>query len=371
MEYLRNAWYVAMWSKDLAPGEIVGRTYLNDQIVLYRTAQGQAVALADECPHRLAPLHKGALAEGTRIKCAYHGLEFDESGACVLNPHGHGRIPAAARVHSYPVVERHSAIWLWMGDKPADESLIPDFHMLSPDSGCEVSRRDWLKMDASYELVVDNLMDLSHTAFLHHGILGNDETIQADVKMENRGTTVKVARMSANVPIPGFFDLMYRRDGRRVDYWADIRWDLPACLMNDTGVTEPGAPRELGTGIFGMHFLTPETDTTCWYHFAAVRQNPIAWGEPIDTEIRDKIADLRRYAFEQQDQVIIRAQQQAILKSRRGLRPVALETDVGLERYKRILYGLIRAEQQERAAREAEEPTERAEGRPAVAIHQL
>ncbi|CAN5758604.1 aromatic ring-hydroxylating dioxygenase subunit alpha [soil metagenome] len=363
MEYLRNTWYVAMWSKDLKPGDIIGRTFLNEQLVLFRTADGKVSALSDICPHRFAPLSKGTLVDGCKVKCAYHGLEFDATGACVKNPHGQERIPAAAKVPMFPCVEKHSAIWLWMGEKEADPSLIPDFSMLGENSGFEVSRRDWLKMEANYELVVDNLMDLSHTAFLHDGILGNSETINAQTKLENVGNTVKVRRLAVNVPVPGFFDLMYKRDGRRVDYWADIRWDQPACLMNDTGVTEPGAPRSEGTGVYGMHFITPETDATCWYHFAAVRQNPVYWGEPIDTEVRQKIADLRRFAFEEQDQVIIRAQQQTILRMKPGMRPVALETDVGLERYKRILYAQIQVEQQERAAREASVVTARAEAK--------
>jgi phenylpropionate dioxygenase-like ring-hydroxylating dioxygenase large terminal subunit len=367
LDYLRNTWYVAMWSKDLKPGDLIGRTFLNEQLVLFRSLDGKVSVLEDVCPHRFAPLHKGTLVDGCRVKCAYHGLEFDGTGACVKNPHGQQRIPAAAHVQSFPVVEKHSLIWMWFGDTPANPALIPDFHMLGEDSGFEVSRRDWLKMDANYELVVDNLMDLSHTAFLHDGILGSEHTVKAEVNLEQTGNTVKVGRLSTNVPVPGFFDLMYKRDGRQVDYWADIRWDLPACLMNNTGVTEPGAPRSEGTGVFGMHFITPETDTTCWYHFAAVRQNPVSWGEPVDTEIRQKIADLRRYAFEEQDQVIIRAQQHTINHLKPGQRPMALETDLGLERYKRILYGQIRAEQEELAARQATAATARAETTSAAA----
>ena len=143
---------------------------------------------------------------------------------------------------------------------------------------------------------------------------------------------------------------MFKRNGCHVDLWADMRWDLPACLMNDTGVTLPGAPRREGTGIYGMHFLTPETETTSYYHFAAVRWNPISWGEPVDTEIREKIADLRRYAFEFQDQGIIRAQQEMMVQFPNETRkPIFLETDVGPARYKRILERKL-SEEQDRAA---------------------
>ena len=137
---------------------------------------------------------------------------------------------------------------------------------------------------------------------------------------------------------------MYRRDGAKVDNWSDITWQPPACLTNDTGVTAPNGPRSEGTGIYGMHFITPRTDTSCWYHFAAARQNPKTWGEPIDTEIREKVSDLRRLAFEDQDKWIIEAQQVTMSRLNGGYRPVPLDVDAGIERYKRILGKMIEDE---------------------------
>ncbi len=351
MAFLRNTWYVATWAQELERGKLLARRFLNEPIVLFRKRDNSIAALEDVCPHRYAPLSMGKIVDGDRVQCAYHGLEFDGSGHCVHNPHGAGRIPAAARTRSYPACEKHSLIWIWMGDAgAADPATIPDFSFLDPDSGRSVSKRDWLLMDAGYELIVDNLLDLSHVSYLHDGILGSVETVKADIKLEQKGTTLTVRRWSPNCPVPGFFDLMFKRDGSRVDMWQDIRWDQPGCLMNDVGVTSPGTPRDEGTGIFGMHFLTPETETTTWYHFAAVRQNPRSWGEPLDTEIQQKIADLRRYAFEQQDQAMIRAQQKVLSGNGGKFNPVMLEIDVGPTRYRRIMDELIRNEQRRVAA---------------------
>src|ERR1700737_1545160 len=119
--YLRNAWYVAAWSDDLAEGQLLGRTILKEPIVLFRKADGNVAALEDRCPHRFAPLHMGKIVGGDRVQCPYHGLEFDASGACVRNPHGTKSIPPRARVRSYPVTEKHKAIWIWMGSERADE----------------------------------------------------------------------------------------------------------------------------------------------------------------------------------------------------------------------------------------------------------
>jgi vanillate O-demethylase monooxygenase subunit len=103
--YLRNAWYVAGWSDDLADGKLLARTIMKEPIVFYRLPDGNVAALQDRCPHRFAPLSMGQIVNGDRIQCPYHGLEFGPSGACTLNPHGTKNIPPRARVRSYPVIE--------------------------------------------------------------------------------------------------------------------------------------------------------------------------------------------------------------------------------------------------------------------------
>jgi phenylpropionate dioxygenase-like ring-hydroxylating dioxygenase large terminal subunit len=157
-----------------------------------------------------------------------------------------------------------------------------------------VSKLDWLLMQAGYELIIDNLMDLSHTAIVHEGILGSEHMVKANLTIEEEGTTVKVGRSIPNVHAPGLYDLIYKNDGRQVDLSMDMRWEVPACMINDTGVTEPGAPREEVTGFYGMHFLTPETETTIYCLFCTVRFNPISRGQPLDGEIQAKVSDLRR-----------------------------------------------------------------------------
>lgn len=345
MAFLRNTWYVALWSQDLKPGELVARKFLNESIVLFRDDEGKPAALADACAHRFSPLSLGKIVKGKNIRCPYHALEFDGTGKCVFNPHGNGHIASTLKVKSYPVHEKHSLIWIWMGDKAADPALIPDFSLLNPDTPYLVSKRDWILMKTSYDLIVDNLMDLSHTAIVHEGILGDENTIKANLTIEQEGNAVSVGRAIPNVPAPGLYDLIYKRDRRNVDLWMDMKWHPPACMINYTGVTEPNAPRDQGTGFWGMHFLTPETEQTTYYLFCAVRFNPISWGQPLDGEIQQQVSHLRRVAFEDQDQVIIKAQQDMLNAQNGAVRPVLLEIDLGPVRYKRVLDKLIAEEQ--------------------------
>ena len=121
MNFIRDAWYCAGFSRELQSGALKPITILGEPVVLYRQAGGTAAALADRCPHRFAPLSMGKVCEG-EVQCAYHGLRFDAAGLCTHNPHGDGSIPKAAKVRSYPLLERHGALWIWTGEAAQAES---------------------------------------------------------------------------------------------------------------------------------------------------------------------------------------------------------------------------------------------------------
>ena len=343
--YVRNAWYVAGWSDDLGDGGVLGRTILKEPVVLYRQDNGEVAALEDRCAHRFAPLSMGKVLNGDRIQCPYHGLEFDPSGACVHNPHGNKAIPSRARVKSYPVTEKHKAIWIWMGDKAADHSKVPNFSVLDNVPELYWTKRDRITIKANYELIIDNLLDLSHTAFLHDGLLGNSDTVESDITVDIEGDDIIVGRISHNATPPGMNKLMWPKAPERVDKYADIRWMAPSTLLLRTGICKTDAKPDSGTGYHGVHLLTPETDRTTHYFFTAVRYNVQTTDEALNREIQEKIAKMRRFAFEEQDAPVIEAQQRIIDESQTTVDPLTLAIDVGPVRYKQVLQKLIRAEQ--------------------------
>ncbi len=87
--FVRNIWYVGLWSSELSSGAMVSRTILNEPVLFLRRADGTVAAISDTCSHRFAPLSMGKILPGDRVQCPYHGLEFGADGRCVHNPHGH------------------------------------------------------------------------------------------------------------------------------------------------------------------------------------------------------------------------------------------------------------------------------------------
>ena len=348
MSYATNLWYAALWDEDLAEGALQSRTICEQPIVFFRGPEGAPVALEDRCAHRFIPLSMGQLCDGAKsIECPYHGLRFGTDGACVLNPHGSGRIPATLAVRSYPVVERHTMLWIWMGTDEADTDLIPDFSYLDPDAPGVLSKRDWLEMDVDYQLVIDNLLDLSHASFLHRGVLGDPSTLECEIDIASTETSVSVTRTRSEVTPAKLFDLMFRNDGEAVDTWSVMRWDAPSCLRHEAGVCPPGAEREEGITVIGTHLVTPSAKGKCIYHVAAVRIGESAGSD--DAEISEQLSALRRYAFDEQDRPILEAQQRAydLAGGPESLRPVMLSIDAAPLRARRVLAKIIEIENQD------------------------
>ena len=344
--YLRNAWYVAAWADEVADGKLTARTIMDEPIVLFRKADGNVAAIEDRCAHRFAPLHLGKIVGGDRIQCAYHGLEFDGTGACVRNPHGAKNIPARAKVKSYPVIEKHKAIWVWMGSQAADAAKVPDFGVLDNVAELYTTKRDSIVIRANYQLIIDNLLDLSHTSYLHEGILGNADTVESEISIEQDGDDVVVSRYATNSAPPGMFAQFWPDHPPRVDKFTRMRWMAPSTLRLFTGICKMGAPRESGTGYHAIHLLTPENERSTHYFFTAVRFGVVTTDDKLNRELQEKVAKMRRFAFEEQDAPVIEAQQQVIESATTPLDPVILAVDVGCVRYKRVLGKMLEAEQQ-------------------------
>lgn len=353
MGYLKNAWYAAAFARDVTR-EPLRRVLLDQPVVLFRTGGGQPAALADLCPHRLVPLSRGRMV-GDNLECGYHGLRFDRQGACVFNPHGDGQIPRQARVRSFPVVERYGFVWFWPGDpERADDSLISsEFHYLSePDRFAVVS--GYLHIQANYQLVVDNLLDLSHAPFVHPqfgvtGMSAQDRLQATQNELVRDGDTVWAKRTRRNSPPNDLGRQTFRITAERVDTRTHMHWMAPSNLHFDVGLTPPGEPDAEGIYLPAAHLITPETEFSSHYFFAQARNTFID-----DEEVGRQQLDQTEFAFRTQDQPMLEAQQAAIgpVADLMTLKPVLLQTDAPSVAARRILSRLIEAEQRQPTASE-------------------
>lgn len=358
-DYLMNTWYFAATSAEVPaenkPGALFHRKLLDRDVVFYRSEDGAPHALLDRCPHRFAPLHMGRVV-GNDLQCGYHGLRFDCSGRCVQNPHGNGFIPPRARVDAFVVEERYGLVWIWMGaPEMADLAQIPPMSYLVDPSRSKVAGHHVVQ--AHYELVNDNLADLTHVQFVHAGYLDSENfEKRATYSVDQGERSVTNKYLLENAPAPALWARVLKNDRLIVDRWLETTWFASSGFSLFTCVATPGSGRERALGsVRSAHLLTPETARSTHYYYAHTRDYSVG-----DAQTDATVREWQRTGFREQDQPFLEAVDRVMGgASLEALHPVLLATDAGAMRIRRLLARLIA---EERAAVQAPQPAASTEG---------
>jgi vanillate O-demethylase monooxygenase subunit len=279
-------------------------------------------------------LSLGKRLEGDQIRCPYHGLVFDAEGQCRGSPFGPA--PRSIRLKTYPVVERHSLIWVWRGAaEAADERLIPDFAVLEDPRFRTI--RGSIRTQANFELITDNLMDLTHVGIVHDGGLGGEGILTGRHDVQQVGTTLFSDLWCADGPPSPVWKALFSNYPENVDHWLDMRWDPPASMLLDVGVAPVGADRQGGITQWGANILTPVSQTETLYLWASARDFARE-DEGVDTMIRTAIDQ----AFACEDKPMIEDVQRNMAgRTFQELHPVIMALDQGAIWARRMLADLI------------------------------
>ncbi len=337
--WIRNAWYIAAWADQIEAGELYARIFLGEPVVLYRTEDGTIAALEDRCCHRFAPLSRGRL-EGDNLRCMYHGLMFDPSGACIEIP-GKARISERYRVRRYPVVEQQNLIWIWMGDEAlADPADIIDWPYL--DDPAWPYEGGYLHYKSDYRLVVDNFLDFSHLPYLHEKTIGTASYAEQRPRITHTEFGLHIENTTADTPpTPAF--AAYGNFAGNVDRWSIYDFHIRGnCLVADFGMAPMGEGGHTGDRRNAIQFrhlsaLTPETEKSCHYHFCQPRDFGLDV-EGLDQQMLSVIVN----AFHE-DKDMIEAQQ-LIVDLDPEAQMLPLEVDRALLHVRRQIDGAIAAE---------------------------
>ena len=327
-----NQWYVAALSKELK-GAPVARTLLGIPVVLFRAADGAVAALEDRCCHRALPLSNGTLEE-RGIRCGYHGLLFDSHGKCIEVP-GQDRIPAKAKVPAYVVREKDHLVWIWHGSEAHPQPLFepPAYDVHS--SGLYLYDGDVYHYDAPYQLIHDNLLDLSHLGYVHLRTIGGNASIHMNARMDVQSDDqkVRVVRHMLNSVPPPTYTAAYPFSGN-VDRWQEIEFYV-SHLRIWTGAVDAGSesiddPHRGGFHMRGFHGVTPETETTSHY-FWTMATNPLSDPEAV----KAKVIEQTILTFDE-DKVVIEAQYRNMCRFGKPA-TVDIHVDIGANRARRII----------------------------------
>ena len=300
--FLLDQWYVCARSPEIRRAPL-SRMICGVPLVFYRRLDGGVAALDDRCPHRLYMLSRGHL-HGDEIECGYHGIRFGADGHCAHIP-AQKEIPAGFAARSYPIVEKSELVFIWMGDTArADPALVPDF---PENSGAEwAPARDHLLIEANWQLIVDNLLDLTHLTFVHKTTLASSGIQENPLVVRVEGDRVIARREMLDVEPAPIFHTIRQFKGHIVRFQnitfippnhIHIRVEArPAGQIDDPDLVHHVV----------LNHLTPETERTTHYFWSISRRLRIN-----DPALTDLLHRMNRTAFEE-DAVILRDQQRML-----------------------------------------------------------
>ena len=165
---LLNDWHPVADALALSPRGIGKATLLGRDLVLWRSADGEAHAWEDRCAHRGSRLSRGRIV-ADEVVCAYHGWRYGASGRCTAVPAHPGiELPEHFRVNAYHAKERYGLVWACLGEPAGDVLPFPEYD----DPNLRKVLCGPYEVASSGPRIVENFLDMAHFPFVHPGVLG-------------------------------------------------------------------------------------------------------------------------------------------------------------------------------------------------------
>ena len=306
--YPMNCWWVAAFSGEVGEAPL-GRWLLDTPVMLYRKADGQAVALEDRCPHRSAPLSLGC-RRGDAIECGYHGFTFDADGRCIRVP-SMKVVPSAIRVATYPVIESYPFVWVYLGDPSvmADVPAPPVLEWASDEGFSVVQGR--MDIAANYMLLKENVLDLTHFGYVHAATFKITDWVDPP-EVTTTDATVSYRQKFVSSPLPPLFaEALGLPPGTKFNRENYGSFLSPALQVAAVDFADPDAPAGAVAGRFRISHATTPIDATHMHYFWVLGRD-----HGRTPELIDKLEAVTKIGFAE-DERIIEAVQQVMSRDKR------------------------------------------------------
>ncbi|MFM2304111.1 MAG: hypothetical protein RLZZ135_1521 [Cyanobacteriota bacterium] len=176
-----ESWYPVYYVEDLDKTQPTPFTLLDRDLVIWWDVQAQEWrAFDDKCPHRLARLSEGRIAEDGLLECPYHGWAFTGAGTCDRIPQ---QLPEAkaetsrrACVTSLPVAVQQGLLFIYPGT--AEKAANTPVPLIPVPMEADKPIDGWIILNTFRDLpydaltLLENVLDPSHLPYTHHGSVG-------------------------------------------------------------------------------------------------------------------------------------------------------------------------------------------------------
>jgi phenylpropionate dioxygenase-like ring-hydroxylating dioxygenase large terminal subunit len=258
-----TGWFAALRADEVEPGRVTSFRFMGQDLVAFRDEKGAVAVLSAVCPHFGAHLGHGGTVHDGRIRCPFHGLEFDGGGQCRGGSLYAERGCQALRTPTWAAREDAAVIFVWNGPDPS-----------TPAWPLPLSRLDWegwsrpvtnagrLLPTTNLFFPTENIIDMTHFVNVHrwdlHEILEAPHVDEAGRMRARIRVTWILAAQSERAWV--------RRLGRHVTSPFEVEFVIeePGLAVATTQLTEAQG----GLTVRSIIAITPVNEKDC--HIRAI-----------------------------------------------------------------------------------------------------
>ncbi|WP_018636354.1 hypothetical protein [Parafrankia elaeagni] len=225
----------------------------------------------------------------------------------------------------YPSVERYGYVWVWYGD-PANASpdLIPAIPFLPEDRGLRRHQLANVVFDCSYELVCENLLDLTHADYLHSSLTGDALSDDDVVEVTSTSETVTMTRTATGRRTPKAQRQLAKSEFQDFRAVTLVYVRSGVCLLH--GDFRPGMSVRM------VHPANPESTNRCRTTVSFNPQRGPAWARAMMPLSAHLVGRQDNWALKPQNSLYLRPDGEKDLNSR---------FDTAGLRYRRLFLALV------------------------------
>lgn len=281
-----EGWYFIASRQDLLKAKLLHKTWMGQNIVLWRDDNDRICVAEATCPHLgadLSPASGGSVSDG-RLVCPFHGFQFDTSGSCAATPFGNP--PKSARLRVFETREILGLIFAWWGiEGRGPQWILPE---VPPEESGWSAMETWtVRFPGHPQETTENSVDIAHLRYVHgYKNVHRVGTTSVDRhRLESRfdftrtrklaGVATLTFDVSAHAHIFGlgysFVAINERSIGMSARLWV-LATPVDGALIDLTLVSQVREMRHPKRSIIGLQFLPSKLRAPLMNKFIARQQ---------------------------------------------------------------------------------------------------
>ncbi len=265
-ELMRRYWIPVRPTAQLVKEEVMAVRILGEDLVLFRSSDGQMGLVGNRCPHRMTELRYGIPDVGG-LRCCYHGWMFNPAGQCIETPLESANDPFKDRIRikGYPVQEMGGLVWAYMGPEPTP--LLPPWDLFVMPNA--IRQIGIMNLNCNWLQCHENTGDPVHSVYLHGNLF--EYVLQKQGKLEERAADGQMHTLYARMKTGNGIESLYVNPTRYgmekgINYSKELGADRDHVSRHAT-VIFPFYTQTGGPGMVRQEFqIRVPVDDTNTYH---------------------------------------------------------------------------------------------------------